>query len=276
MRLSPINYWDLLSGIAGILFALAFAPFDYSFLASVALCILFASWQNTSPGRALLRGYLFGLGAFGLGVSWVYISIHSFGGANAFSSGLLTSFFFGFWALFPALAGCVSVKIRQVTPISSMTVMPVVWLLVEYLRGYLVLNGFPWLQVGYAQLETPLAGYIPVFGIYGAGFVASLTVTLLLSLWQQRNWRVAVVLITLWTIGAYLKTVQWTQPIGAPIPVALIQGNISQDQKWLPDNKINTLGLYKTLTEQNWDAKIIVWPETAIPAYLSEVQEHFL
>ena len=49
-------------------------------------------------------------------------------------------------------------------------IMPVIWLLVEYLRGYLVLNGFPWLQTGYSQLETPLAGYIPVAGVYGTGF----------------------------------------------------------------------------------------------------------
>ena len=97
------NYWDILSVLAGILFTLAFAPFDYPYLALLALSLLFASWQNTTSKRALLRGYLFGLGSFGLGVSWVYISIHDFGGANWLNSSLLTGLFFGFWALFPAL-----------------------------------------------------------------------------------------------------------------------------------------------------------------------------
>ena len=128
----------MLAAIAGILFTLAFAPFDYAYLALVALSLLFASWQNITPRRALLRGYLFGLGTFGLGVSWVYISIHDFGRANMLSSGLLTGLFFGFWALFPALAGYLSVKILPTNRgLISMMVMPVVWLLIEYFRGYL-------------------------------------------------------------------------------------------------------------------------------------------
>ena len=75
MRISSNHCWDLLAAIAGVLFTLAFAPFDYAYLALVALSLLFASWQHSTPGRALLRGFLFGLGAFGLGVSWVYISM---------------------------------------------------------------------------------------------------------------------------------------------------------------------------------------------------------
>jgi apolipoprotein N-acyltransferase len=72
MQISSKNYWDLLPAIAGISFTLAFSPFNYAYLAPVALGLLFASWQNVTPKRALLRGYLFGLGSFGLGVSWVY------------------------------------------------------------------------------------------------------------------------------------------------------------------------------------------------------------
>ncbi len=279
MRFSSKHYWDLLSAIAGILFTLAFAPFDYAYLAPVALSLLFASWQNITPGRALLRGYFFGLGAFALGVSWVYISIHDFGRANMLSSGLLTCLFFGFWALFPALAGYLSVKIMPANRgLISMLVMPVVWLLIEYLRGYWVLNGFPWLQIGYSQLETPLAGYIPLAGVYGTGFLVALTASVIVFIFQSKKHRLLLttILLVLWTTGGALQTIKWTHAMGDAIRVTLIQGNIAQDQKWLPENKLNTLRYYKTMTEAHWDSAVIVWPETSIPAFLSDVNEWFL
>jgi apolipoprotein N-acyltransferase len=279
MRISSKNYWDLLPAIAGILFTLAFAPFNYAYLAPVALGLLFASWQNITPGRALLRGYLFGLGSFGLGVSWVYISIHDFGGADSLSSGLLTCLFCGFWALFPALAGYLSVKIQPANKgLIPVIAMPVVWLLIEYLRGYLMLNGFPWLQIAYSQLETPLAGYIPIIGAYGAGFLAALTASVLVFILQTKKHPLLLIaaLATLWATGSVLQTIKWTDAIGESIRVSLIQGNITQDQKWRPENKLNTLQYYKTMTEAHWDSAVIVWPETSIPAYLSEVNEWFL
>jgi len=258
---------------AGLLYTLAFAPFDYSYLAVIALLCLFMCWQRITPRRALVRGYLFGVGQFGLGISWVYVSIHDFGHASVTNASVMTGVFVAFWAIFPALAGYVCALLKD----SRRTLaMPVIWLLVEYLRGHWVLDGFPWLLAGYAQLDTPLAGYIPVLGVYGAGFITALSATLILLFLQHNNWRVALCLVALWATGAYLHTIEWTQAIGAPFRVALIQGNITQDKKWLPDNKINTLRLYKDLTEQHWDAKLIVWPETSIPAYLSEVNDSYL
>jgi apolipoprotein N-acyltransferase len=258
---------------AGLLYTLAFAPFDYPYLAVVALLCLFMCWQRVTPRRALVRGYLFGLGQFGLGISWVYVSIHDFGHASVTNASVMTSVFVAFWAIFPALAGYLCGLLKD--PHRTLA-MPIIWLLIEYLRGHWVLDGFPWLLAGYAQLDTPLAGYIPVLGVYGAGFIAALSATLILLFLQHNNWRVALCLVALWVTGAYLQTIEWTQAIGAPFRVALIQGNITQDKKWLPDNKINTLRLYKDLTEQHWDAQLIVWPETSIPAYLSEVNDSYL
>lgn len=273
------NYWDIISVLAGILFALAFAPFDYPYLTLLALSLLFASWQNTTSKRALLRGYLFGLGSFGLGVSWVYISIHDFGGANWLNSSLLTGLFFGFWALFPALAGYLSVKIRTNNKaLVSVLVIPVVWLLVEYFRGNCLLNGFPWLQTAYPQLNTPLAGYIPILGVYGTGFLVALTASIITYLLQVQRHQLLLItlIISLWVTGSLLQTIKWTHIIGKPIQVSLIQGNITQDQKWRPENKLKTLQIYKELTEAHWDSAVIIWPETSIPAYLSEVNDWFL
>ena len=279
MLISSKTYSNLLVTFAGILFTLAFAPFDQPYLAPVALSLLFTCWQKTTPKQAFFRGYLFGLGSFGVGVSWVYISIHDFGGANPLSSSLMTCLFFGFWALFPALVGYISVSIRRDDQgLKGILVMPVVWQLFEYFRGAWVLDGFPWLQSAYSQIDMPLGGYIPVLGVYGTGFLVALTASTGAFIFQnKKHWPfLCLLLIAIWTGGSLLKTIKWTHPLGNPINVSLIQGNISQDQKWLPENKLKTLMLYKELTEENWTSSVIVWPETSIPAYLADVHEGFL
>ncbi len=278
MQYSNSKYWDFGAPIVGILLTLSFAPFDYSYLAPVALAFLFACWQNGSAKRAAMRGYLFGLGAFGSGVSWVYISMHDFGGAGVFEASLLTVLFSAFWALFPALAGYLSVKINPENKGSvRILLMPVIWILVEYLRGYWVLNGFPWLHIAYSQLETPLAGYIPVLGVYGTGFIVAFTASMAVEILigSKRLLPIAV-LIVLWGTGGLLRDQTWTHDIGPPLRISMIQGNIAQDQKWRPENKINTLLKYKKMTEAHWDSNVIIWPETAIPAYLDQVKDGFL
>ena len=279
MQKSANRSWGLLSVFAGILFTLAFAPFNFPYLAPLALSFLFATLQNTSPKLALLRGYLFGLGSFGLGISWVYISIHDFGGSNPLVAASLTFLFVGFWAIFPALAGYISVKIHPLNIKNrSYLTLPVVWTLVEYIRGKLVLNGFPWLQIAYSQLDTPLAGYIPLIGSYGTGLLVALTASGLLAIVQKKRCKyfLIIALLCLWGAGRYLQSISWTRAFGEPIKVSLLQGNITQDQKWRPENKLNTLQWYKTMTEAHWDSAIIVWPETSIPAYLSDVNDWFL
>jgi len=293
MQYSNSKYWDFGAPIAGILLTLSFAPFDYSGFALVALVFLFACWQGISARRAALRGYLFGLGAFGSGVSWVYISMHDFGGAGVFGASLLTALFAAFWAMFPSLAGYSWVKTNPGNKRAvRIILLPVIWILVEYLRGYWVLNGFPWLHIAYSQLETPLAGYIPVLGVYGTGFMVALTASVVLEIFDGaigaaaspkflRGFRLEqlmliMMLAALWGTGSLLQDVTWTHEIGYHLRVSLIQGNVAQDQKWRPENKINTLLKYKRMTEEHWDSNVIIWPETAIPAYLDQVKDSFL
>ena len=291
---SNSKYWDFCALIAGFLLTFSFAPFDYAYLALAALVFLFACWQNISAKRAALRGYLFGLGAFGSGVSWVYISMHDFGGAGVLGSTMLTTLFVAFWSLFPALAGYFSVKMAPFNDELSgrIMLMPVIWILIEYFRGNWLLNGFPWLNIAYSQLETLLAGYIPVAGAYGTGFIVALTASIAIEIFRttaqsqatashsgklgKKGLLLILALTFLWGAGGLLRNQTWTHSIGHPIRVSMIQGNIAQDQKWLPENKINTLLKYKKMTEDHWDSNVIIWPETAVPAYLDQVKAAFL
>jgi apolipoprotein N-acyltransferase len=153
-----------------------------------------------------------------------------------------------------------------------------IWVAIEYLRGDWLLNGFPWLQIAYSQLNTPLAGYAPVMGVYGIGFLLAVSGGLLFECWRHNSFRLQGVLILslIWGTGWGLQQVQWTHVIGEPITVTLVQGNIDQDQKWQENQKTRTLRLYQQLTEQHWDSKVIIWPETSVPAFLSEVKTYFL
>jgi apolipoprotein N-acyltransferase len=74
-----------------------------------------------------------------------------------------------------------------------------------------------------------------------------------------------------WLAAAALGSVEWTHPAGAPVTVAVIQGSIPQDQKWLDSNKQTTLDLYQRLTETALGTRLIVWPESAPPDLANEL-----
>ncbi len=272
--------WALISFLAGLLLTLAFAPFDYAYLAIISLVTLFLSWYYAnSPKQAAFRAYLYGLGLFGFGVTWVFVSIYFYGGASFFVSILLALLFAAFWALFPALTAYLVVKLAFLTDKRLLFwIIPFVWIAIEYLRGFWLLNGFPWFQIAYSQLDTAYAGFVPLFGVYGTGFLIILTASLFshILITKQRLILNCVVISSLLITGYALKYVQWTTVIGEPIKITLVQGNISQDQKWLPKNLIKTLLSYQQMTHNHWDSDVIIWPETAIPAYLHQVDELFL
>ena len=263
----------------GVMLTVAFAPYDYGYFAPLTLMFFYGFCVNQSAWRAAFTAYLFGLGLFGSGLWWVYVSIHDFGGADPVSSSLLMLLLVGLWAVFPALTAGLFAKVVSLTSVCSrVMVFGLLWVVVEYFRGYFLLNGFPWLQIAYSQLNTPLAGFVPLLGVYGVGFLLAVSASTLVEMWRGQ-WSLSwgtMGLLLLWTAGGLLRDVTWTHGIGEPITMTLVQGNIDQEQKWLPSQKLQTLKLYQQLTEQHWDSDVIIWPETAIPAFLDEVKDLFL
>ena len=157
-------------------------------------------------------------------------------------------------------------------------IMPAIWTLAEWLRG-LLFTGFPWLSFGYSQVPaSPLAGYAPLFGVYGVSLLVALSAGLLLVLWNARwskHGKIALgVLLLLWVGGALLRGVAWTQPQGEPLKVSLLQGNIPQDTKFAEDALVNTLETYRRLAQSS-DARLIVMPETALPLLREYVPETY-
>ncbi len=272
---------DVLALVCGVLTVLAFAPFGFYLLASLTLAVLFWLLQDSSARRAAWRGFLFGAAEFAFGVHWLYISIHSIGGAPLWLTFLIIGALVAVMAGYSALACGLGVWLApRPGMVRWVLVLPALWTLLEWLRGWL-LTGFPWLSLGYSQIGSALRGYAPLLGVYGVSLTVALSAGLLLTLLAagvQRRTRLAALalLLALWLAGGLLANLRWTRPSGQAIQVSLIQGNIPQTIKWDPQAFRPTLALYRRLTDAHWDSRLIIWPESAIPEYADQVQQDYL
>jgi apolipoprotein N-acyltransferase len=261
---------------AGAASVLAYAPFGFYPVALASLLLLIYLWvAATSPRDALWTGYWYGLGLFGVGVSWVFISLHRFGGMPAPVAALATLGFCALLAAYPALAGWLQAHIKLSGPLRAVLIVPAAWTLAEWLRGWL-LTGFPWLDTGYAALDTPLAGLAPLGGVYAMSLASVSCAGLLWCVAVGRGrWVAAAVLAALLAGGAALRGVAWTTPSGTPLSAALLQGNVPQDLKFSPARYAQTLTTYAELAEQT-RARLIVLPETALPRFLDNIDPRYL
>ena len=256
----------------GAIFVLGFAPF-YLFPASLfSLAGISYLWiKANSPKAAFKLGFGFGLGLYCVGIYWIYISLHTFGGMPWWFAGFCTFCLCAFMALFVGLVGYFSKKLGFQT-IS----IPILWGLSDWIRSW-IFTGFPWLTVGYSQVpHSPLAGYMPLVGVYGVSVITVFIAALIgnwfankpQSLLFKRNTIAALTLITV--AGFILKAVEWTSPIGKPLSVALLQGNIAQDEKWSPEAAQTTIDRYMQMIIAS-KAQLIVTPETALPVISSQI-----
>ena len=271
---------DLVSLVCGALFPLGFSPFGFFVLPPIILAIFFYLLRFESPQRAFLRGWLFGLGLFGVGVSWVSESFQYNGIIWPITLGL-TVLFICILSLFIGLVGWFSRRISTLNRAGDLCfLLPSVWLLSEWGRGEF-LGGFTWLQLGYSQIDSPLIGYAPLVGTLGTGVAVSVSAGLLVialtgpvrnSSWVKRGAALAGIAV-IWVVGAALSNIHWTRANGPTFSVALIQGNIPQELKWQPVQRIPTVRHYIELTRTQPNADIVIWPEVALPMYFTEARE---
>ena len=269
---------------AGAASTLAFAPFHLPWLAPFVLAA--ALWLVASApgsGRAAARGFAFGLGCFLGGVSWVHVSLNVYGAMPAPLAAIATLGFCAYLALFPA--ACFWLLHRVRAGAAWLAAFPALWVLTEWLRGWLF-TGFSWQAIGYSQVAaaSPLAGFAPVGGVY----LVSLTVAFsAAALWYCLPWAQAaagpraraaalLAIAATWGTGALLARIEWTTPVGEPIEVALLQGNIPQDLKWEESRVIETLDTYWRLVQSSGDARLVVLPETALPLFSDRLPNEYL
>ena len=254
---------------AGLLIPFGFAPFHFPGVAILGMSLLFAELQGQTNPRALLIGFIFGLGFFGFGVSWIYVSIHAYGHLNSISSALITFLFVFYLSLYPGLVAYLYTKLAaKQSLLVSCCLFSACWCLGEYFRSTLM-GGFPWLLLGFGQIDTPLKYLLPIVGVYGVSFLTCLAATFLVACTQStiKNrlpWLFAFVGILL--TPSVLKHQKWSILSETPVSVGIIQANLSMRDKWDESLFWQLLKQYKKSIDTLVGKKnLIVMPESAIP-----------
>lgn len=259
---------SVLACLAGLMTSLAFAPF--SFVPGIVLgpALLLLLLSKASSRKALYLGWVFGFSHFVSGVWWVLISTWVFGGAPLPLALLLLAMLAAYLGLFPALSAGLFVFLRgHSTVFAALSLWPLCWLAGEFLRAT-VLHGFPWFSLGYVASDVPNGlNLAAVVGVHGVSAVYALVAIALSRLFVPQGRVLAgLALLAVVLLHAVLpKPSDWTQVAGDDLSTVLIQGNISQDQKWLAENRMPTVELYEGLTREAWPADLVIWPEVAIP-----------
>ena len=272
--------YEILALIAGAILPFSFAPWNLFWLQFPLLGFLFLVCLRQTPLIAFRRGFFFGLGWFSHGIHWIYYSLHYHGGMPSAVALLTIVLLAAYMSLFPALALYLANRYIKTSCVLMLALIyPLSWMLFDWLRGYF-LTGFPWLQIGIAQIDSWLAGYGPLIGGIGTGFLVTVIAGLLAAsiikndTVKTRPVNNLLLIVVIYIGGFLLGFIHWTDPVAQPIKVSLIQGNIPQAEKWKPENRWPTLKMYRQLSQQNWQSDLIIWPETAIPDYRDRVQNY--
>jgi apolipoprotein N-acyltransferase len=280
--------------LAGLVHALCFAAdplpaWSLAPLEILSLAVLaHATFTAPSARSAFLRGWLFGFATYALGVYWIFISLHTYGYMPAPLAAGGVGALAVFLGLYPGLACALA---RHLQPADMGAISPRArwlhatltwagaWMAFEWLRG-IILSGFPWLNIGYAHVDSPLAGWAPVLGVYGMALIAAFAAAAL-GAWLrlrdaariERGASAAVVLAVLLALaGAGLHQVRWSRPAGAPIAMRLIQGNVEQSQKFDPAQMEHGLLQHMNLATQPPEPgqaapSVMLLPETILPVF---------
>lgn len=273
--------WQLIVALfAGGLLPFAFAPLNLFTLAFLMPALLLFLWLRVTPARAFWVGFCFGLGLFGVGSSWIYISVHNFGNATGFLAGSLTALFILLMSLYPAIQGYLLRKLwrNKSDTLICLCVFPATWVLFEYIRSFLF-DGFPFLFLGYSQVNNPLSAFAPIFGVYGLSLIVTLMSGALVLLTRKveasrKLIGMAIIVVSV-GLGLAFHNHHWTEPNSKPIKMSLVQGNIPQQMKWNPNQLMTIINSYLQLTQQHWSSRIIVWPEAAVPFFPDQLPNFF-
>jgi apolipoprotein N-acyltransferase len=259
------------------LLALSFPKFGHPACAWLALTPLVVSLARTprmAPRRAFLLGLVTGVVAFAGTLYWLVETMTTFGGLAAPVAILAAALLVAYLALFPAAFALAVARLRARLGSHGLLLAPAVWVSGELGRQYLW-DGFPWALLGYSQVTVlPVAQLASAVGVYGLSGLLALTATAAayaLVTGGRTRWIVIgstaalVTLITVW--GAARLRGSELLSRGDPVRVAVLQGNVAQDEKWDPARRGEISDRYLAMTRQALAARatFIMWPESSTP-----------
>lgn len=264
----------------GLLLPFGFAPFHLPGLSILGVALFYLLLQRNTTSQTLWNGLAFGLGYFGFGISWIYISVHAYGHLHPLIAGFITLIFIGMISLFTMTLAWSYRKIAFfcATPLQRALCFSSLWVIIEYLRAH-CFTGLPWLILGIGQIDSPLKSLLPIIGVYGTSFIACMVATCFAHaispvLSTRFHWLFAGLALLL-TPGL-ASNYTWTNVSPTSLSVGVIQANLSMRDKW--DERLfwSILTYYKEHIQQLLGTDLIVLPESAIPLpdnYLNDALE---
>ncbi|RLA38333.1 MAG: apolipoprotein N-acyltransferase [Gammaproteobacteria bacterium] len=269
-------YSFFLALLGGALLPLALAPFSWWPVAFFSICSLCFLCRGQNMREVFSISLVFGLGMYGIGTSWVYVSIHDFGHAPAELATPLTALFTFAMAFIFALPLSLFGLFRKAPPIAVLLAFPALWVLGEWSRSWF-LTGFPWLNIGYGFIDTWIAGWAPVTGVMGlSGFIVFCGALIALLTEYTASKRVIsgglIVALLICAGGAGLSTLNWSRPSGEALKVALVQPDQPLLEKWRDEELKKILIDFKETNEALYDQNLIIWPEAALPTLQNNIE----
>ncbi|QYK02313.1 apolipoprotein N-acyltransferase [Shewanella psychrotolerans] len=263
----------VLAYLAGASTALSFAPYGLWPIYLIAMAFALRQSESLSPRQSFAYWLSFGFGSFSVGISWVHVSMDTYGGLPIVASVGLMAILALYLGLYPAIAGTLLAKLSpQSRFVRYLLLFPALWVICEWARGW-ALTGFPWLWAGYTQTSGPLSELASVIGALGLSYSVALlagAITLLFSNRASIFKRATPLVLLASTLlcGSYLaSTLSPITATGKTVNVTLVQGNIAQSMKWQPEALWPTMLKYMDLSRPEFaNTDIFIWPEAAIPA----------
>ena len=272
---------NALAFVSGALITFSLAPFNFWGLSVLSLTAFITCLSSAKSTKLALfnTAFWFGIGLFAFGVSWVFVSIHDFGFTGVPLALLLTGIFVIFLALVFALPFWLAGNFLRNHFNYAVFLIPAVFVIIEWLRMW-IFTGFPWLIIGYSHINSWLSGWAPIFGVLGLSFLSAITSAVIWSAIKKikaRNFDAALfvslsMLAAIWLGGKALQNVEWSQPKGQPVSVALVQPNIDLLLKWDPYSAPYIREVLAAETAKHWNSDLVIWPEAAVPLLFTDSQ----
>ncbi|MCY4060337.1 MAG: apolipoprotein N-acyltransferase [Gammaproteobacteria bacterium] len=255
---------------AGAAFSTSFSPLDLWPAALLGVLVLYWSiYGLASLPAAFCRCFAFALGKYGVGAYWIYLSLHDYADVDAAVAGMLFAAFLVVVSTIFAFVSVFAVRTRSAT--LDCAVFAAGMCLVELVLTLPWAWSFPWLHLGYALVDLPLASYAPLGGVWLVSLLGAFSAVALRQAWRRRFVPAATTL-AVWIVGWAIPAGLWTTE-EATIRVALVQGNVPLADKWAPGSVDGILSKYRTMTRSIGTADLVVWPETAVPTTLAVVTQ---
>jgi apolipoprotein N-acyltransferase len=278
--------------LSGLLLAASFPLADQGWLAFIALVPLIGAIRGATPRRAARLGFLSGTVFFATLLYWLVGVMTRYGGLPVWAGAGFLLMLVAYLALYVAAFAALVAAAGRIGA-RGLLAAPVVWVGLEFLRGY-ILTGFPWGLVGYTQWHnTPLMQVAAVGGVHAVSFLVVMVnaaLALLLERGAPARARLAAagacgLVVAAHAAGAVVVPSLSAPPAipiaaatapgvpggrdapPAPFAVAAIQANVAQDRKWNRAEEGSVVADLFDMTASAADggARLVVWPESSSP-----------